>query len=120
MKRSIISLEVGKKGETFHVQGFVEFTSPAKHKIILKKLGTHEIHFEESRGTVKQNYKYITKIEPLVSGEKPIYMTGEWDLNILSRLDLNVSDFVDYAVKYNTEPDLGFGMSHYVSFIFKQ
>lgn len=98
--KSIFSIEVGKYGRTLHIQGYVKMKTPVKKATIIKKLNNTHIHIERTKGSIKQNYKYITKKEEGIDN-KIIRYTGDWNIGRIERKDLSISEFADYAVDNN-------------------
>ena len=104
IKRSIISIEIGKKGNSLHLQGYIEFNNVTRMKTILNKLETPDVHTEESRGNVKKNYAYIIKEEPFNHGDKTIITSGDWNKRVLARENFTSSEFVDWLITNKEMP----------------
>ena len=102
--KSIVSIEIGKKGETLHFQGFIKFRNVTKYKTIISKLQCEDIDLRFPNGSLGSQFKYVTKIEPMNKADKIVYMKGDWNEDILSRESLNVTDFVDWLILNKRRP----------------
>lgn len=64
---TVFQLESGLDGQTPHVQGYVEFTSPLRFNTVKRLLGSR-CHLEQRRGTQKQAKEYCMKTESRLDG----------------------------------------------------
>ena len=105
--KAIASVEIGKKGETLHLQGYIKFRNATKFKTIISKLKCEDADLRLANGSLAEQYKYVTKIETANKADKIVIMKGDWDANILLRQSMNVTDFVDWLITNKKRPTKG-------------
>lgn len=77
----IIGEEVGES-KTPHLQGFVQFESPGKSLVAMKKINSHA-HFEATKGSVDQNVAYCSKDGKFEErGIKPMSQKRKGEANV--------------------------------------
>lgn len=111
VKDAIWSLEVGKSGKTLHIQGYLRSINSITKKGIINKLNNAEIWLDPARGGKTAQREYIEKQELHQSG-KTFAKKGQWDIEILSRADFNIEEFIDYALE-NSIPVVSENMYKY-------
>lgn len=100
-EKYVVSHETGKSGETPHLQGFIKFTKKCRPISHFKHI-CNWIHWENAKGSDKQNYDYVTKENPpfLVKGfPKPVKLITPdyaWEQEILEILKSDPCDRTIY------------------------
>lgn len=104
--------ELGKNGNTPHLQGFVVFSNKLRPKGLLRK----EVHWEKMKGTIDDNITYINKEDGIKVWHKcappePVVVLADdalyaWQRKLLNLLLLPVNDRTIYWI-YEEEGKVG-------------
>lgn len=113
----IIGEEIGESG-TPHLQGYVEFTNKVRP---LSLIAINKIHWELSKGSAEDNYKYCSKDNKFISigFPKPLKVLDDkllkdWQLSILDIIKIEPDDRKIY---WYWEPDGNMGKTTFCKYL---